>query len=685
MLRGALINEMELRTDKEYIAGRKDGCDIRLQAEKGISREHFRLKYTDGRWIVEAISRFGDIFSLGQKAESFILEHGQSFQIPPYEFQFLDVAEAQQSGGDATNVTAVDENEKTVIGAVPQVPYVKVVNSQGDVREMLRLEVGEIWVAGRDPSCQIIIPDQRVSRRQFEIHKVNGSYTIIDLASVNGTFLNSSPISSTDPQTLKSGDLITVLDNTMYFELHDPNFQYKIEKIEVPPLSVEETNLIEDIDLGQSADNESASESEAAAAMAAGGGMLEIPQIHQEGVGPQIDPAGGPFTGIPSQDNFNQNQFYTFSPPPSAQPEPKGLKKLMQNKPLMIAAALIFLGAAYGLSEWLSEPEVQKAPVAAVNESDPFSKLKPAQQTEVKELYTLADQMVTQQKYDLALEKLAKIHALLPSGYKDSKALEMQADQSLKTIVQQQKDEEMLKAKEEATKKIGEISEKCKKLLSPKITVDQMRDCLTPMAAIDPMAPEYIHLISEAETIEKDRQLKDVQTKVKTDEIALFKDEFKKAEKVQEEGFAFKAIRLYKALLKSTLPDPNHLKDKAKKRIALIEQKIAEKSQKGITEADILFQEGKLKAGVMILRQTLVYDPDNVHIKEKIEAYSQELRRQVRQIYQESIIDESYGLVDSTETKQGAKEKWKKITDLDLDDGEYYKKAVIKLKRYGVF
>ena len=56
----------------------------------------------------------------------------------------------------------------------------------------------------------------------------------------------------------------------------------------------------------------------------------------------------------------------------------------------------------------------------------------------------------------------------------------------------------------------------------------------------------------------------------------------------------------------------------------------------------------------------------------------------MRTIYQDSVIDENYGILENTETKQGAKEKWKKITELDLEDGEYYRKAVTKLRRYGI-
>jgi hypothetical protein len=84
------------------------------------------------------------------------------------------------------------------------------------------------------------------------------------------------------------------------------------------------------------------------------------------------------------------------------------------------------------------------------------------------------------------------------------------------------------------------------------------------------------------------------------------------------------------------------------------------------------------------LREAKIYDPENKNIQEKIDIFSLELKRRVRSLYQEAIIDENYGIVDNTETRIGAKEKWKKITEMDLDDGEYFRKAVIKLHRYGV-
>ena len=40
-LRGKTVYDVALTEDRSYVAGRKEDCDIVLQPEKGISREHF--------------------------------------------------------------------------------------------------------------------------------------------------------------------------------------------------------------------------------------------------------------------------------------------------------------------------------------------------------------------------------------------------------------------------------------------------------------------------------------------------------------------------------------------------------------------------------------------------------------------------------------------------------------------
>lgn len=671
MLRGAVISQIELNPDKEYIGGRKDSSDIRLQAEKGISREHFKLKYTDGHWHVTTISRFGDIFSLGQKIESAELQHGQTFQIPPYEFIFSEVPEAGMSSIEqAKAAMAFSENEKTVLGPTPQIPYIKMINSKGEVIEMLRLEVGQVWVAGRDPSCQIIIPDQRVSRRQFEVYKVNSIYTILDLGSANGTFLNGTPVSSTDPQTLKSGDAISVLDNTMYFELHDPNFKYKVDKLDISPLQIEQVDESLGFDPlygGRQGRKE----------------LGELPEVEQHDVRQQLSTSGSPFTGMPGQagtggDQFNQ--YYNFEGAPQEPPK-SSLQKLMQNKPLLAIIILVIVGGVFYLSE-MSDTSNEVTPVAI--KDDPFSRLTPEQQKEVEEYYKLAEQMYNQQKYDLALEKIRKIKELLPGGYKDSASIEDAANSATMTLLQAQEDERIRKEKEEQDIKNKSNIEICKKLMGPKVTKAEMSECLAPVAALDPQNVDYIRLMAEVDAIEENRLQKEREAKIYEQQVSELAKLFTEAEAIQGQGLAFKAIKKYQLVVKSEFPDPRKLKKRSQERIVYIEQKIKEKSSSSLSTAEDLFKAENIKGAISVLREAKIYDPENKNIQEKIDIFSLELKRRVRSLYQEAIIDENYGIVDNTETRIGAKEKWKKITEMDLDDGEYFRKAVIKLHRYGV-
>ncbi len=675
-LRGAQISDIGLNPDREYIGGRKENCDIRLQAEKGISREHFKVKFEDNHWVVASLSRFGEIYSQGQRIETFKLEHGLTFQIPPYDFQFSDVPESHIASDQPA--PEIGENERTVIGATQQTPYIKMLNSKGDVREMLRLEVGDTWAAGRDPSCQIIIPDQRVSRRQFEIRKMNGIYTAIDLGSVNGTFLNGSPISSTDPQSLKSGDSISVLDNIMYFELHDPNFQYRMDRIEIPALQLVQENSDE---FAPNDQDEYINPDEVPndPMMLQNIDQPYVDQMNQQ----QFDPNAGPFTGMP-QDSQDPNQFYSFQQNPIP-PQLTGWQKFKNNKPLMAVVVLLFLGGAYFASEYLNPPVAPPKIVVNMDSTDPFSRLKPEEQKTIKDLYSLAQKSMLQQKYSFVKENLDKIHQILPTGYQDSKSILDEATTSIETIYSQQEQERLDKEKAEQAKKIAETVLICKKLIGPDVDVEKMRACLAPIALIDPTNNEYIKLIGEAEKVVNDKKMKADEELNYQSQVKGLDDLYDRAEKVQAEGFPYKAIKAYKAVVNSALPDPKNIKVKAKSKITFIEQKIESRTAQNLKEADVFLQQGKLKDGILALRAALVYDPENKTVKEKIDKNTNELRRQLMVMYQESVIDENFGHIDGNDTRPGAKDKWKKIIELDLDDGEYYRKAFIKLRRYGTF
>jgi diguanylate cyclase (GGDEF)-like protein len=76
-------------------------------------------------------------------------------------------------------------------------------------------------VLGRDDGCQIVIDDESVSRRHASIQLENGAYTVADLQSTNGTFVNEVRVSN---QKLNDGDYLHV-GNCIYRFLTGGNLE----------------------------------------------------------------------------------------------------------------------------------------------------------------------------------------------------------------------------------------------------------------------------------------------------------------------------------------------------------------------------------------------------------------------------------------------------------------------------
>lgn len=61
--------------------------------------------------------------------------------------------------------------------------------------------------AGRHPASDIFLDDITVSRRHAEFRSENGEFRVVDLGSLNGTYLNRGPI---DSAVLTNGDVLQI-------------------------------------------------------------------------------------------------------------------------------------------------------------------------------------------------------------------------------------------------------------------------------------------------------------------------------------------------------------------------------------------------------------------------------------------------------------------------------------------
>ena len=71
-----------------------------------------------------------------------------------------------------------------------------------------RWVIGQVLMMGREPGCDIVIPDRQVSRYHARLTPGPEGVLLEDLGSKNGTYVNANLIS--DPQMLQDSDLLQI-------------------------------------------------------------------------------------------------------------------------------------------------------------------------------------------------------------------------------------------------------------------------------------------------------------------------------------------------------------------------------------------------------------------------------------------------------------------------------------------
>jgi hypothetical protein len=115
----------------------------------------------------------------------------------------------RESAGETTlslTPDEVDDELQAVPGDGLRGPTLVVRAGGGRAGESFR-PTGERTVIGRSPECEIFLDDVTVSRRHAELAKEGPTFTIRDLGSLNGTFVNKRRIESA---TLEDDDEVQI-------------------------------------------------------------------------------------------------------------------------------------------------------------------------------------------------------------------------------------------------------------------------------------------------------------------------------------------------------------------------------------------------------------------------------------------------------------------------------------------
>ncbi len=613
------IAEVEVKADQLYTFGRSKTSSIILQ-EKSISRKHITIEYKDNSWEIRKLSKFGQLIYNNENQTHLSLIGDDVFSIPPFKFELWkkekELVEDSISYSAASKVKQ-QPYDKTITGDSEITPYLKV-NCNGK-DEIYKLE-GQSWIIGRSQTCQVIIPDKKVSREQMEIYKIGSVYYIKLIRSSNKTFLNNT-ILGDKVEELNSGDIIRIGDSTLTFEIRDAVFQKEIQNID-------HQNVNQSQDHFNAGDLKSIIESQK--------------NSKQEGV-----------IRIDSNQKSHKNT-------------------MVRKKILMTIAASAVLFALFTNNTKDGSGTLEQASKDYKSEWD---LLTPEQQNQVEIAYKLTKDLMSKKKHELAKGEIEKIHKIV-SKYKDSKIIEEQIEQS--TLNKRQKAEldrsiEQEKIAEENAKETLEI---CKEKYKNSYDLVAAKNCLAPAIELNPENPEIESLLTDIEQQIAKHNKEKVQRKKYNQRVSKGKALFNKAEKLKDEKKLLDAIESYEAHIKSKYPDPGQLKEKSKEAIADIKKEIEEQIQESLSIAEKEYANGKLKESIMSLRKALDLDPQHKESRQLLEKSSMELNQKMKVLYQDSVLEEHMGQIES------ALLKWKKIKELDIPTGDYYNKATSKLRRY---
>ena len=107
---------------------------------------------------------------------------------------------------EPTIAPKLSAEERTAVEALPYGSALLVAHSGPNTGARFLLD-SDITTAGRHPDADIFLDDVTVSRRHAEFHRDGGTFTVRDVGSLNGTYVNRERV---EAATLSNGDEVQI-------------------------------------------------------------------------------------------------------------------------------------------------------------------------------------------------------------------------------------------------------------------------------------------------------------------------------------------------------------------------------------------------------------------------------------------------------------------------------------------
>ena len=642
---GQQVTEQVLEEGREYLIGRGSDCDIVLDAEPGISRNHFKLYSSQPEcWTIECVSTQGDgLYVEGEQVQGAEIESSTSLSFKNYIFQFVldDKAESEAESEEEEEATEVIEtseepspppteeapaDESTRVLPPNNLSYFLALSVDGNNPEYLSLNQGDSWVLGRAEDCDICISHPSLSAQHLKIEKTGNQFFIQDLKSSNGTFLNDARLEPGKPQPLKSEDKIEALDLIMTFEAQNRKFAEIIKNL---PVKAEETKI------------------------------MENPLVPSEVMLPKVV----------LEEFSEEDEGNAF----------EGKKKFFNRKRMVLFGVV---GVVLAGAVWLHfQPEKEK-PIS------PEQAAMDAQAKAIQDFYQMAATLYQQKKYQFCIENLNKLHEMT-AYYKDSKELLNQCQNALSARKRLEEQELLKKQAEETERKIQEIVAACHPKMDVFESVEELNVCLAEAIQLNPAHMEINALqrvIQERESLKllKQQEQEELRQRIAKTR-AYYRSLYQKAKKAHERAESardqerlLKAADAYDRFVRASRSEASMAK--TRKLAAETAQNIRETYRTTLdrlySDCENLISQKQMKQAYPVCERILEFKDGDVKAFQWMKQAKAHLRSKLKPVYEKSSQKESLSNIAS------ARPLWQRIIKEDIPGGYYYKKAKAKLEKY---
>lgn len=190
--KGSLILEPEY----SYVLGRDEASDIHIDSPR-VSRAHLRLSFKGKDWILEDLESSNGTFNGKTQIKQLKVTKDLTLNVGG-----VDIYEIKVTLLDNFKTGGVSTSQETKQNLVNYKAGAKILDQTTRIRLRKRIKIG------RDTNNDWVIDDPNVSRNHAEIlQNSGGSFEIVDLKSMNGTFLNGQLIKR---EPLKTGDIVRI-------------------------------------------------------------------------------------------------------------------------------------------------------------------------------------------------------------------------------------------------------------------------------------------------------------------------------------------------------------------------------------------------------------------------------------------------------------------------------------------